>query len=357
MEDSSSSHQRKALFADYSAYLVYAALIAIQFMYGGYHIVSKIALTNKTSPYVLSLTRDLLATPLFFIAGAIFEGPRKLFQVERNDIPRLFALGMTGIFGNQTLFLLGLSFTSPTNAAIMQPLIPVIATIISILFGLEKLRLPSKSGFAKIFGIALAVGGAIFMLDPKELISSMKSTGTDVLLIGNLCLIGNCASFAIYIILMRPLLKKYSPIIVTAWSYFFGLVLMIFPAIPSYSHPDQWSLPSSAWIAIGYASLLSSGLAQYLISWCNSKVSGVMVTIFMAAQPLATTLLAFLILGDKITLREGIGALLLISGLLSVCWSNREEINSFPAQNDFESGKPLLLEDENLYIEEHAPPA
>lgn len=349
--------KEEGVFANPSPFLVYALLLAAQFMYGGYHVYSKVIMTQKTSPFIFSLVRDLITTPLFFIMGTSFQGWRAMFKIDKADLPRFIFVGMTGIFGNQILFLLGVKYTDSSNAAIMQPLIPVFATIFSVLCGIEKLRLPSKAGFAKILGVASAVGGAIIMVDIKNLITNFKSKGADSILIGNLCLVGNCAAFATYIIIMKPLLKKYHAVVVTAWAYLFGSICMVLATIPSFVNGESFALPSSAWLAIAYASVISSGLAKYLISWCNSKASGVVVTVFMAAQPMATTLLAYLILKEQITQRKGFGALFLIFGLLSVGWSKHKEaedeklLDSKVAEDE-DMGKPLLLDMENEELDD-----
>lgn len=50
-------------------------------------------------------------------AAAILEG----FQLpSKRDLWVILSLGVTGAFGNQLLFLVGLYYTSPANAAIFQ---------------------------------------------------------------------------------------------------------------------------------------------------------------------------------------------------------------------------------------------
>ena len=43
---------------------------------------------------------------------------------------------------------------------------------------------------------------------------------------GSLAVFGSCVTMAVYYILMKPVLKIYPPVTVTAWSYCFGALVM-----------------------------------------------------------------------------------------------------------------------------------
>ncbi|MCH96560.1 Auxin-induced protein 5NG4, partial [Trifolium medium] len=138
-----------------------------------------------------------------------------------------FFLGLTGIFGNQLLFLIGLSYTNPTYAAALQPAIPVFTFLLAVIMGVERVNLQSFEGLAKVGGTIVCVSGAILMvlyrgpsligytepviipqheisvgdqLQPSGwLITGLQDLGIDNFQLGVVFLIGNCMCMAAFL--------------------------------------------------------------------------------------------------------------------------------------------------------------
>ena len=143
--------------------LLVLALITVQVGFGGYGIVlKKYAKGAHTDALVFSICRDGFASPILLIAAAIFE--RGLPMLKLSDVPLFFLLGLTGMFGNQFLYIEGLYYATPNIASIFQPCIPVFTVFFAFITCMEPL--PGRGRMyqlPKLVGIALAVGGAVLM--------------------------------------------------------------------------------------------------------------------------------------------------------------------------------------------------
>lgn len=257
------------------------------------------------------------------------------------------------VFGNQFLFLMGLQRTNPVAAASLQPAQPVFTFVLAILCGLETVRWTRADGMAKVGGIAACVFGAIVITTyqgPKlfgasgegdggsgggienfhmetiySFINTMTSEGDKSWQFGVLCLIGNCLSMSIYLVLQVPVLAIYpSPVAVTALSYMGGASLIaLVVGLTLKDYGALFLTPSQLGAAI-YAGVIASALNYALLSWANQRVGPSMVALYCPLQPLASALLSTLFLGTSIHVGTILGGGLVLSGLYLVTWGRQE---------------------------------
>eukprot|EP00899_Mesostigma_viride_P027198 jgi/Mesvir1/7663/Mv11423-RA.1 len=140
-------------------WLVHASLVFVQVSHGGYQVLSKHALAIGTSQIVFCAYRDILACIILCLCAYFHDrGRRPVFSHKLALM--FFFLGLTGVYGNQLLFMVGLDLTSPPYAAALQPSIPVFTLMLAVLFRLETIIFRRRDGLAKIAGVLLCITGA-----------------------------------------------------------------------------------------------------------------------------------------------------------------------------------------------------
>ena len=299
---------------------VHLVLLFVQVAFGGFHVIGK-AVLSHLDPLAVAGIRVIGATPLLFLMAWWLERALPTLR----DLPTLAVLGLLGVFLNQILFIIGLQYTTATNAGILMPSIPVFTAAIAALFGVERL----DKGQA--VGIALAVAGAMVMLNPFGF-AMTRST-----MFGNLLIILNCLSYAGYLVLQRPILRRLPPLTVTAWSFLFGGLGVVAVSFSSLLNLSITAVPALVWWGLLYIVLIPTALNYALNTWAVGRSSPSLAAAYIPLQPVAAGLLAALFLGESAGWREAMGFVLIVAGLFLVSRGmNRRRMQNHEARYKIE---------------------
>jgi drug/metabolite transporter (DMT)-like permease len=254
------------------------ALLLVNVLYGANHVLAKGVMPRYLDPNTFILLRVSGAVFLFWML--LFTQKRK--PVARADYGRFLAAGLFGVAVNQLFFFHGLNLSSAFNAGIIMALNPMMVVILSALIMKEKL---SFQGYT---GIALGAIGAILLT-----LSSGKLPGASP--IGDLYLLINALSYALYLVFSKPLLQKYSPIQVITYVFSIGLILLLlFPPTWTKLNNTHFELiPSEAWYKITYVIIGVTFLTYLLTIFGLKYVSATVSSAYIYTQPVMVALFTF----------------------------------------------------------------
>lgn len=276
-------------------------LTLVQVLFGINFPVSKIIVT-QIDPIIWSAVRFLGAGVGMFFLSLIFR--RKHPKITKTFIKSSFLLSVFGLGLGQGLFLIGLKHTTSINTAIMTTCIPILTLVIVILRKQEELT------FNKLIGLILAFLGVIFIRDITDFtVSGNTLFGDFLVLLGTLC-------FAIYLSFGKKFFQTYDNMWATTWMFFISGTLLLL--ISSKRIPSLLNLELTDEILFSAIySILGATLITYLLNnWVLKKLPAGNVAVFVYLQPIVAGTFAYFYLGEVITLRTVICALLIFTGLI-----------------------------------------
>ena len=225
-------------------------------------------------------------------------------RIQKKDIRQFILCALTGIVINQLLFIKGLSLTYSIHASLLILTTPILITFIAAWFLKEKLN------NSKIAGLILGITGAVV------LVTAGKNTGNaSQVLAGDMLIILNAISYAIYFVLVKPLMKRYDPITVTRMIFTIGFFMML-----PFCWKEFTEVPWQSYNTTSYTLLVSiifgGTFFAYLFNVYGIKILGTsMAGTYIYSQPVFAAVIAIIFLGETLSLYKIIAAAFIFAGV------------------------------------------
>jgi drug/metabolite transporter (DMT)-like permease len=277
------------------------ALLAANVIYSINYTVAKDVMPFYIGPSGFVLIRVTGALVLFWLTGLFFEKEK----IAAKDFGKLVLCGLFGVAVNQLFFFEGLNLTSPINAAIIMVSTPIMVLVFSSIIIKERIT------GNKVSGVVLGVSGALLLiLGNNNLISGNQSSA-----LGDTFIFLNASSYAVYLVLVKSLMKKYKAITVIKWVFLFGIIFVVPIGFNQALIIDWAEIPRGIWLAIAFVVIGTTFLAYLLNTFALKSVTPTVSAVYIYLQPVLTALIAIIAGKDELDLIKVVSAVLIFSGV------------------------------------------
>lgn len=267
------------------------------------------ALNLSVTKYIL--THGFLplsyATVRYGVAGLIFIGltllAQRTLRIQRRHAPLLVLAGGI-LFVNQLSFIFALDLATASTIGLVTGAIPIFAALLGLVLGTEqptpRFWLAAAVSFAGVGLVAIGAAGDV--------------SGE---LVGILLGLSMAATWALYSVVVGPLMHTYSPshmsaiVIPLAWV---GIALV---GLPQTTEQD-WDVGAYVWALMAFATLGPLVLTNVL--WFRSihRIGANKATLAANLQPFVAAVLAVVLLSEPLDAIQIAGGVLIALGILVV---------------------------------------
>jgi drug/metabolite transporter (DMT)-like permease len=279
-------------------------LIAANLLWAGQGIAIK-SLANALGPLATALLPLYLIVFLGFLVLSLRDGASARVRAAWTFRREFFLAGICGQLLAQVGMTLGVSWSTASNGAILNLLIPIFGAVIAVWLLRERLSL--LRACALILGLA---GVLLLSPFPNAPWSAMHSHQVA----GNLLIATGCLGSAFYNVYSKQLLSHFAALETLFFSYLATATFSL-PAL-FMLEPHFFSrlvhLTAVQWTAFVYLAVFFYGLSMVLFLRALGTVDAVIASVSLYLMPLFGVALAYSILGEHLAPRALLGSAVIL---------------------------------------------
>lgn len=276
------------------------ACLALAMVTVGSTVVAGKLVAGALPPFSATALRFALALPCFLAIIAALRTPWP--QLASCNWLLLIGQAGAGSVGYTTLMIAGLSYASAADAGVVLGTLPVAAALLSVI------ALGERPGPGLWLSVGLAVFGVLVVAGAGE---GRSWLGIGLLFGAVLCESG-------FILLQKRLAAPVAALPMATAMTTFGLAL----SLPVALAEAAWRAPvaEAALWAVGLYALIPT-VGGFLLWYAGAaQVTGAEASVFTAVAPVSAVLLAALVLGEPIGLRQAAGVACVLFAIALLAW-------------------------------------
>ena len=245
------------------------------------------------NPESVLFFRYMLAIP---ILAVMIKARGRSFKINRKETMTLIVMGLLVAISSLTLFQ-SYNYMEAGIASTILFVYPIMVALIMSLVFKEKLTM--MTGLC----LLLALGGISMLYKGGD--------GTTLSLTGTLLALASALTYAIYIVgINQTVLKSTATLTVTFYVLVFGVTLFIIRLLTgtALTTPDKWYL----WLNVLALSVFPTAISFLCTTSAIQYIGSTPTAILGALEPVTAIIFGITIFGERMTLRESIGIVMIL---------------------------------------------
>lgn len=260
----------------------HSSMLGANVMWGLMSPVAKFVMVGgAVTPLVVTDLRITGAMVLFWIAS-FFQKPER---VAPKDLLKLLGASLLAIVFNQGCFIFGVGLTSPVDASIITTSMPLLAMVLAAIY----LKEPITG--KKVLGIAVGATGALLLILGSHQVSEAKAAGNHYIW-GDLLVLLAQFSYALYFVLFKNFVNKYSLITIMKWMFTYAFICALPFSYNDLLHTEWKSLQGTEIGALVFIVVGSTFISYVLIVIGQKNLRPTVAGMYNYVQPLVASIVA-----------------------------------------------------------------
>ncbi|KAJ8763300.1 hypothetical protein K2173_001438 [Erythroxylum novogranatense] len=309
-----------------------------QICYAFLNFITEASLNHGMNPNVYITYRHIVAG-VFMFPFAYFLERKQRRKLTITLFVEIFVISLLGVGLSLNLYFVSLKYTTPAFVTSMVNTIFAITFVIAVLMRLEALDLGNRRGIAKVLGTLFSLAGGLVMTlyrgqalknpwPPLIHIHGKAGNYHEDWVKGSILISTSCITWSLSYIMQAFTLRKYpAPLSLTTWMSFLGAAQSaVFTVIVEHRRA-AWTIGFNIdlWSTL-YGGVVISGLIIFIQLWCTEEKGPVFVAMFNPFLTVLVTVLAYLVVGEKLYVGSIIGGVTVIIGLYMLLWGKEGDI-------------------------------
>jgi drug/metabolite transporter (DMT)-like permease len=278
------------------------------FLWSTTFVCARYLLAGKSiDPITLSTLRFAIGAFILLAFGLVW-CRRRILAIRLRDFAHCLLMASFGVVGMGVLLFFGQQHTSAINSSIIMQVCPIFIFLLGIFIG-ERF---TAVGF---LGIVVSLAGTAMLMN--VLTTHGLQMNFSLSNRGDLLVIGSAACWAVYAVFSKPLVNNLGGYAATTWVMVAGALEL---AVLRLAWPAPVLLPGTAfeWTAVVYMAIFPTAIAFFAWYEAMRLIRLSLLNVMQYLTPVFTIVLAWALLGERMTLWQVAGIAVIMLGIMLV---------------------------------------